>query len=48
MYEVIVIPKSYQLWKIFGLLGPISPKTLGEESSLWVNFFVEEDHENSK
>ena len=34
MYEVIVIRKSYQLWNFFGFLGPISPKTLLEESYL--------------
>ena len=32
MYEVIVIPKSYQLWNFFGFLGPILPKTLLKES----------------
>lgn len=32
MYEVIVIPKSCQLWNFFGFLGPISPKTLLKES----------------
>ena len=34
MYEVIVIRKSYQSWNFFGFLGPISPKTLLEESYL--------------
>ena len=29
-------------------LSCMSQAGYGEESSLWVNFFVEEDHENSK